>query len=125
MYTQRTCLSNVQRLTTGIHCRSAISKLKAAVGDNAVPVVPVGASASSDAADVVPAESDSPASSRAAGKLLCCKCKFVVNGMTAATKFCFSVQAFATNLCYRDENAIAFFVFEVHVLYVLQILHTS
>lgn len=40
-------------------CRAALNKLRAAVGDEAVPSVLLGTAAGPDAADVVPADSDS------------------------------------------------------------------
>lgn len=49
-------------------CRAAIAKIKAAIGDDTVPVTTAGTNDSSDAADVVPAECESPADSRKAGK---------------------------------------------------------
>jgi uncharacterized protein with LGFP repeats len=40
-------------------CRAALSKLRAAIGDEALPIVILGTGAGPDAADVVPADSDS------------------------------------------------------------------
>ncbi len=49
--------------TTALHspsgCRAALSKLRAAIGDEALPSVFLGIAAGPDAADVVPADSDS------------------------------------------------------------------
>ena len=49
--------------TTALHipcvCRAALSKLRAAIGDEALPSVFLGTAAGPDAADVVPADSDS------------------------------------------------------------------
>ena len=58
-------------------CRAALNKLRAAIGDEAIPGVLVGTAAGPDAADVVPADSDSspvqslPASGRSPFDLTC------------------------------------------------------